>query len=235
MAAPQPGPTSSSQPRPGDSFIERFTAIVRGSPKRRVDLELRALDLLLSALLLLLASPLIALISLAVLATSGRPILYRGERVGKDGRIFEMLKFRTLRPGAEERLGPYLGPELVERTRAETTWLGGRLRAMQLDELPQLWNVLRGDMSLAGPRPIRPRFFEQLASELPAYWQRLVVRPGLTGFAQMRHGYETSMAEKLAHDLEWIADRSVPLYLRTIVATALRIVRQSVGTLFRPS
>jgi len=235
VAAPQPGPTSSSQPRPGDSFIERFTAIVRGSPKRRVDLELRALDLLLSALLLLLASPLIALISLAVLATSGRPILYRGERVGKDGRIFEMLKFRTLRPGAEERLGPYLGPELVERTRAETTRLGERLRAMQLDELPQLWNVLRGDMSLAGPRPIRPRFFEQLASELPAYWQRLVVRPGLTGFAQMRHGYETSMAEKLAHDLEWIADRSVPLYLRTIVATALRIVRQSVGTLFRPS
>ncbi len=235
MAAPQPGPTSSSQPRPGDSFIERFTAIVRGSPKRRVDLELRALDLLLSALLLFLASPVIALINLGVLATSGRPILYRGERVGKDGRIFEMLKFRTLRPGAEERLGPYLGPELVERTRAETTRLGGRLRAMQLDELPQLWNVLRGDMSLAGPRPIRPRFFEQLASELPAYWQRLVVRPGLTGFAQMRRSYETSMAEKLAHDLEWIADRSVPLYLRTIVATALRIVRQSVGTLFRAS
>ncbi len=235
MAAPQPGPTSSSQPRPGDSFIERFTAIVRGSPKRRVDLELRALDLLLSALLLLLASPLIALISLAVLATSGRPILYRGERVGKDGRIFEMLKFRTLRPGAEERLGPYLGPELVERTRAETTRLGGRLRAMQLDELPQLWNILRGDMSLAGPRPIRPRFFEQLASELPAYWQRLVVRPGLTGFAQVRRGYETSMAEKLAHDLEWIADRSVPLYLRTIVATALRIVRQSVRALFGAS
>ncbi len=235
MAAPQPGPTSSSQPRPGDSFIERFTAIVRGSPKRRVDLELRAFDLLHSVLLLLLASPLIALISLAVLATSGRPILYRGERVGKDGRIFEMLKFRTLRPGAEERLGPYLGPELVERTRAETTRLGGRLRAMQLDELPQLWNVLRGDMSLAGPRPIRPRFFEQLASELPAYWQRLVVRPGLTGFAQVRRGYETSMAEKLAHDLEWIADRSVPLYLRTIVATALRIVRQSVRALFRAS
>ena len=90
-------------------------------------------------------------------------------------------------------------------------------------------------MSLVGPRPIRPRFFEQLASELPAYWQRLVVRPGLTGFAQVRRGYETSMAEKLAHDLEWIADRSVPLYLRTIVATALRIVRQSVGTLFRAS
>ena len=68
-------------------------------------------------------------------------------------------------------------------------------------------------MSLVGPRPIRPRFFEELAAELPAYWQRLVVRPGLTGFAQVRRGYETSMAEKLAHDLEWIADRSLRLYL----------------------
>ena len=82
-------------------------------------------------------------------------------------------------------------------------------------------------MSLVGPRPIRPRFFEQLAAELPAYWQRLVVRPGLTGFAQVRRGYETSMAEKLAHDLEWIADRSVPLYLRTLAATAFRIAGQT--------
>ena len=207
--------------------------MVRGSPKRRVDFELRALDVILSGLLLILTSPFIALISLAVLLTSGRPILYRGERVGKDGKIFEMLKFRTLRPGAEERLGPYLGPELVERTRAETTRLGGRLRAMQLDELPQLWNVLRGDMSLVGPRPIRPRFFEQLASELPAYWQRLVVRPGLTGFAQVRRGYETPMAEKLAHDLEWIADRSVRLYLYTVVATGWRVIKQSLRGLVR--
>jgi lipopolysaccharide/colanic/teichoic acid biosynthesis glycosyltransferase len=232
VAASQARQTSSAQPRPGDSFIKRVTALVHGSPKRRVDLELRVLDVVLSAFFLLVVSPLVALIGLALLLTSGRPLLYRGERVGKDGRIFEMLKFRTLRRGAEERLGPYLGPELVERTRAETTRFGGRLRAMQLDELPQLWNVLRGDMSLAGPRPIRPRFFEQLANELPAYWQRLVVRPGLTGFAQVRRGYETSMAEKLAHDLEWIADRSVRLYLRTLAATALRVARQSVRAVF---
>jgi lipopolysaccharide/colanic/teichoic acid biosynthesis glycosyltransferase len=81
-------------------------------------------------------------------------------------------------------------------------------------------------MSLVGPRPIRPRFFEELAGKLPAYWQRLIVRPGLTGFAQIRRGYETSMAEKLAHDLEWIADRSVRLYLRTLWATATRLLRQ---------
>jgi lipopolysaccharide/colanic/teichoic acid biosynthesis glycosyltransferase len=224
---------AASQPRPSDSFVERFAVLVRGSPKRRVDLELRVLDVVLAAVFLLLASPLILLIAAVLVITGGRPLLYRGERVGRDGRIFEMLKFRTLRPGAEERLGPYLGTELAERTRAETTGVGRRLRAMQLDELPQLWNVLRGEMSLVGPRPIRPRFFEQLAAELPAYWQRLVVRPGLTGFAQVRRGYETSMAEKLAHDLEWIADRSVPLYLRTLAATAARVLSQSVRGLVR--
>jgi lipopolysaccharide/colanic/teichoic acid biosynthesis glycosyltransferase len=220
-----------SQPRPSDSFVERFSTLVRGSPKRRVDLELRALDAALSGLLLLVALPLLFLIGLALLLTSGLPLFYRGERVGRDGRIFEMLKLRTLCSGAEERLGPYLGEELVARTHAETTWVGRRLRAAQLDELPQLWNVLRGDMSLVGPRPIRPRFFEQLAAEIPAYWQRLVVRPGLTGFAQVRRGYETSMAEKLAHDLEWIADRSVPLYLRTLASTVIRVVGQTLQSL----
>jgi lipopolysaccharide/colanic/teichoic acid biosynthesis glycosyltransferase len=95
-----------------------------------------------------------------------------------------------------------------------------------LDEIPQLWNVVRGDMSLVGPRPIRPRFFAALVEELPAYWQRLVVRPGLTGFAQVRRGYETSMAEKLAHDLEWIADRSLRLYFRTLATTAWRVLGQ---------
>jgi len=205
--------------------------MVRGSPKRRVDLELRTLDVLLAGFFLIVLSPLIGLIALVLVLTSGRPLLYRGERVGRDGRIFHMLKFRTLRRAAEERLGPYLGEELMLRTREETTGLGRRLRAAQLDELPQLWNVLRGDMSLVGPRPIRPRFFEELANELPAYWQRLVVRPGLTGFAQVRRGYETPMAEKLAHDLEWIADRSVPLYLRTLVSTAVRILGQTLRSL----
>jgi lipopolysaccharide/colanic/teichoic acid biosynthesis glycosyltransferase len=224
---------AASQPRPSDSFVERFSGLVRGSPKRRVDLELRLLDIAFASLFLLLALPLLLLIGAGLLITSGGQLLYRGERVGRDGHIFPMLKFRTLRRGAEGRLGPYLGSELVERTRSETTRLGRRLRATQLDELPQLWNVLRGDMSLVGPRPIRPRFFEQLASELPAYWQRLVVRPGLTGFAQVRRSYETSMAEKLAHDLEWIADRSGPLYLRTLAATAIRIAVQSLRGLFR--
>ena len=139
-----------------------------------------------------------------------------------------MYKFRTLRRGAEARLGAYLGEELVSRTQAEFTTVGRWLKATQLDEIPQFVNVLRGDMSLVGPRPIRPVFFEELAHELPSYWQRLVVRPGLTGFAQVRRGYETPMAEKLAHDLEWIADRSVRLYLYTVLATGWRVLKQSI-------
>ena len=218
-----------SRPRPSESFVLRFARLTSGSPKRRVDLELRILDVVFALVFGLLALPLVLLIAAASALTSGLPVLYRGERVGRGGRIFTIVKFRTLKRDAEARLGPYLGEELVRRTRVEYTLVGGRLRASQLDELPQLWNVLRGDMSFVGPRPIRPRFFEQLAAELAAYWQRLVVRPGLTGFAQVRGAYEASMAEKLAHDLEWIADRSVRLYLRTLFATAWRVARQSLG------
>jgi len=215
-------------PSPSDSLILRFSELTQASPTRPRDAVLRVLDIMFSAFFLLLSLPLTIPIALLLLVTSGRPLFYRGERVGRGGRVFEMLKFRTLRRGAEDRLGPYLGEELVHRTRAETTAVGGWLRSTQLDEVPQLLNVLLGDMSLVGPRPIRPRFFEELVEELPAYWQRLVVRPGLTGFAQVRRGYETSMAEKLAHDLEWIADRSVRLYLRTLATTAVRVLRQFV-------
>jgi lipopolysaccharide/colanic/teichoic acid biosynthesis glycosyltransferase len=209
-----------------DSLTHRFSELTQASPARPRDAVLRALDILLSAFFLLVSLPLSVPIAVASLAASGRPLFYRGERVGRGGRVFEMLKFRTLKPGAENRLGPYLGDELVRRTQAETTSFGAWLRKTQLDEIPQLLNVLEGDMSLVGPRPIRPRFYRELATELPAYWQRLIVRPGLTGFAQIRRGYETSMAEKLAHDLEWIADRSVRLYLRTLWATAVRLLRQ---------
>jgi lipopolysaccharide/colanic/teichoic acid biosynthesis glycosyltransferase len=217
---------SASTPQPSDSFIMGFDRLAQAAPKRHRDFFIRTLDVLLSGFFLVATLPLTALIAILLVATSGPPLWYRGARVGRGGRIFDMLKFRTLRRGAEERLGPYLGEELMRRTHTETTVLGGWLRATQLDEIPQLWNVLRGDMSLVGPRPIRPRFFEELAGELPAYWQRLVVRPGLTGLAQVRRGYETSMAEKLAHDLEWIADRSLRLYLRTLATTAWRVLKQ---------
>ena len=148
-----------------------------------------------------------------MLVTAGRPVFYRGERVGRYGRVFTMRKFRTLRPDAETPARRHVRRRADRAHARGDDALGRLLRASQLDELPQLWNVLRGDMSVVGPRPVRPVFFEQLAIEIPAYWQRLVVRPGLTGFAQTRMGREESWAEKLAHDLEWIADRSVRLYL----------------------
>jgi lipopolysaccharide/colanic/teichoic acid biosynthesis glycosyltransferase len=212
-----------------ETLVSGYVRLAAEAEHRRIDLELRALDVAFALVFGIVALPLGLLIALAQIATSGRPILYRGERVGRRGRFFHMLKFRTMRPGAEERIGQYLGEELVRATDAELTALGRWLKASQLDEIPQLWNVLRGDMSFVGPRPIRPRFFAELAHDLPAYWQRLVVRPGLTGFAQVRRGYETSMAEKLAHDLEWIADRSVRLYLRTVLVTALRVLAQTFG------
>ncbi|HEY3462322.1 MAG TPA: sugar transferase [Gaiellaceae bacterium] len=214
-----------------DTLVRGYRQLALETPARPRDFVLRALDVLLSSLFLLLSLPVSLAIAVLVLATSGTPILYRGDRVGRGARVFTMYKFRTLRRGAERRLGAYLGEELVERTQAEFTPVGRWLKATQLDEIPQFANVLRGDMSLVGPRPIRPVFFEELAHELPFYWQRLVVRPGLTGFAQVRRGYETPMGEKLAHDLEWIADRSVRLYLRTVVATGWRVLRQSVGGL----
>ncbi len=210
-----------------DVLVRGYSQLALETPARPRDVVLRALDVVLSGLFLLFSLPVSLLIGGLVLVTSGMPVLYRGERVGRAGRVFTMYKFRTLRRGAEARLGAYLGEELVRRTQAEFTPLGRWLKATQLDEIPQFANVLRGDMSLVGPRPIRPVFFEELALELPAYWQRLVVRPGLTGFAQVRRGYETSMAEKLAHDLEWIADRSVRLYLRTVAATGWRVIKQA--------
>ena len=223
---------TAAPPRLEDTLVRGYSRLAADSPHRRIDAELRTLDLLLGLVFGVLLLPVALVLALIVLVTTGRPVLYRGRRVGRGGRFFEMLKFRTLRRGAEERIGQYLGEELVRRTEAELTGIGRFLKASQLDEIPQLWNVIRGEMSFVGPRPIRPRFFAELAGELPAYWQRLVVRPGLTGFAQVRRGYETSMAEKLAHDLEWIADRSVRLYLRTVVLTAVRVVRQSVGALW---
>ena len=212
-----------------DTLVTGYRKLAAETPHRRTDIELRALDILFATFFGLLLLPVAVVIALLVLVTSGRPVLYRGERVGRHGHFFAMLKFRTLERDAESRLGPYLGEELVRLTEAEYTRIGRWLKATQLDEIPQLWDVLRGDMSFVGPRPIRARFFAELATDLPAYWQRLVVRPGLTGLAQVRRGYETSMAEKLAHDLEWVADRSVPLYLRTLFGTGVRVVRQTFG------
>src|SRR4051812_44012065 len=203
-------------------LAELYARMAHEFSPRPVDAVLRALDVILSATGLLLLAPLIATCAAAV-AASGRPVIYRGPRVGRGGEVFSMYKFRTLRADAEQRLGPYLGEELTRRTEEELTPVGRALRATKLDELPQLYNVLRGDMSLVGPRPIRPLFFVELCAGIPAYWQRLVVRPGLTGLAQLRLSREMTWAEKLVHDLEYIADRSVALYLSIVAQTVVLV------------
>jgi lipopolysaccharide/colanic/teichoic acid biosynthesis glycosyltransferase len=203
-----------------ESLVERYAAMAHAYEPLPVDAVLRAVDVLLSSLMLLAAGPVMAVAGLAILLTSGRPVLYRGARVGRAGRVYTMYKLRTLKADAESRIGPYgAGSELDRLTVTEQTRLGRVLRATKIDELPQLFNVLRGDMSLVGPRPIRPAFFEQLCEEIPMYWQRLVVRPGLTGFAQVRLGRVETWSEKLSHDLEYIADRSVGLYFAAISRT----------------
>jgi lipopolysaccharide/colanic/teichoic acid biosynthesis glycosyltransferase len=210
----------------GESLAERYAAMAHAYEPRPVDRVLRALDVLIAGLVLLLSSPVLLLFTVAIRLSSGRPILYRGARVGQAGRVYQMYKFRTLAPDAETRLGPFYGPELENKTLDEVTRVGLVMRVTQLDELPQLFNVLAGDMSIVGPRPIRPVFFERLCEQIPAYWQRLVLRPGLTGFAQVRVGREETWAEKLAHDLEYIADRSVSLYLRIVSRTILRVIKR---------
>jgi lipopolysaccharide/colanic/teichoic acid biosynthesis glycosyltransferase len=216
-----------------ENLVANYERMAHTYDRGSVDTALRALDVVLSAVALVVLSPVIALTALAVLVAGGRPVLYRGQRVGRAGRVFTMAKFRTLKPDAEQRLGPYLGPELTQLTAGEVSRLGRVLRATKLDELPQLWNVLRGDMSIVGPRPIRPPFFAELCEEIPQYWQRLVVPPGLTGLAQLRLTREMTWAEKLAHDMEYIADRSVGLYFRAIAATVVKVLSDALRSLAR--
>jgi lipopolysaccharide/colanic/teichoic acid biosynthesis glycosyltransferase len=212
-----------------ETLAEQYARIAHAYEGRTIDVVLRALDLTIAGFALLVLSPVLAVASVAILVGSGRPVLYRGQRVGRAGRVFTMYKFRTLAPDAEVRLGPYLGQELTRRTEAEVTTVGRALRATHLDEIPQLWNVLRGDMSIVGPRPIRPPFFAELCERIPQYWQRLVVPPGVTGFAQTRMTREESWADKLAHDMEYIADRSVGLYIRVLLATVWRVLVRMTG------
>jgi len=208
-----------------DSLVAQYARMAHTFQPRPIDGVLRILDVAIASAAAPVAVPLGALIAVLVKVTAPRsPVLYRGWRVGRGGHLFQMLKFRTLAPDAEQRLGPYLGPQLTELTAQETSAVGRLLRASKLDELPQLYNVLRGEMSLVGPRPIRPAFFGELCREIPEYWQRLVVRPGVTGLAQLRLTREMTWEEKLAHDLEYIADRSVRLYLQVILTTVWLIV-----------
>jgi lipopolysaccharide/colanic/teichoic acid biosynthesis glycosyltransferase len=200
-------------------------------PNRRRDIVLRAADLTIAGTVLVVTLPLTATVAVVGRLVDGGPVLYRGQRLGRGGVPFTMFKFRTLRVGAEERLAGLYGPALQQAARAESTRLGRILRPAQLDELPQLVNVVRGEMSMVGPRPLRPQFYAALAERVPNVWQRFAVRPGVTGLAQLRQDNVTPWEQKLAHDLEYVADRSLGLYARCCGRTAARVATQSARTL----
>jgi lipopolysaccharide/colanic/teichoic acid biosynthesis glycosyltransferase len=165
---------------------------------------------------LMVLSPMLALIALAILLTTGRPIFYTQERVGQRGRRFRIWKFRSMRVDAEVSTGPIWAEDHDLRC----TRIGDWLRHSNIDELPQLWNVLLGDMSLVGPRPERPCFVEQFKQEHADYDLRHAVPVGLTGWAQV-HGWrgKTSLRKRIQYDLDYIDRWSIWLDLRTLLMT----------------
>ena len=181
----------------------------------------RAIDIVLSLTALALAWPLMLLTALAVRLDSEGLVLYAQERVGEHGRPFTLYKFRSMRVDAER------GTPVWARDRDDrVTRVGRVIRLTRLDELPQLWNVLRGDMSFVGPRPERPFFVEQLAAEIPFYRQRHAVKPGVTGWAQVKYRYGSSIEdarEKLRYDLYYIKHMSVVFDL-TIVFDTVKVI-----------
>jgi sugar transferase (PEP-CTERM system associated) len=176
--------------------------------RRTLEISKRAIDVAVSLTGLILASPILLLVAILQRLTSPGPILYHQERVGKDGQVFTILKFRSMRTDAEDATGAVWSRVGDPRVTA----FGRILRRTRLDELPQLWNVLRGDMSLIGPRPERPEFVKGLTEQIPYYGQRHALRPGVSGWAQVRHDYASSVAdslEKLQYDLFYIKNVSI--------------------------
>jgi sugar transferase (PEP-CTERM system associated) len=189
------------------------------SPTKRVlDIGLAIVGLVVTAPVWLTAAALIRL-------TSSGGAIYRQERVGLHGRVFTIYKLRTMRADAEALTGPTWSP--VNDTRV--TAVGRFLRKTRIDELPQLWNVLRGDMSFVGPRPERPEFVSQLGAAIPFFSQRHVLKPGITGWAQIHHTYAASVEEaieKLQYDLYYIKNLSLWLDLLILAETVKTVVRQ---------
>jgi lipopolysaccharide/colanic/teichoic acid biosynthesis glycosyltransferase len=164
-----------------------------------------------------------AVVALAIRVTSPGPVLYSQHRLGKDGVRFTIYKFRSMRVDAEALSGAVWSMAGDPRVSS----VGRILRRTRLDEVPQLWNVLVGDMSFVGPRPERPEFVAELSKQIPFYGQRHAVRPGLTGWAQVRHRYGASVddaQEKLQYDLFYIKHMSVPFDLFIVLETVKTVL-----------
>jgi Undecaprenyl-phosphate glucose phosphotransferase len=193
---------------------------LRESPHHGINvLVKRLMDFIIASVVLILISPIMAIIALAVKLTSPGPILYRQERCGLNGKAFDMYKFRSMRTDAEQKTGAVWAQKEDNRK----TLFGAFLRKTSLDELPQLFNVLMGDMSLVGPRPERPVFIKKFSRSIPNYMTRHSVKVGITGWAQV-HGWRgnTSLRKRLQYDLYYITHWTPWLDLRILFLTALR-------------
>lgn len=178
----------------------------------------RLVDVLVSSAILVAGIPLWAAVAAAVRLTSRGPVIYRQERVGRAGELFTIYKFRTMERNAEAETGPVWASEDDPRY----TSIGAWLRRMRLDEIPQLWNVLKGDMSLVGPRPERPYFVERLVDEVPLYNRRHRVKPGITGLAQVKWKYDATVEDvrqKVKYDLFYIENMSLRLDAKILFQT----------------
>jgi lipopolysaccharide/colanic/teichoic acid biosynthesis glycosyltransferase len=171
---------------------------------------------------LALLSPVMLVVAVLVRATSPGPILYRGARLGQGMRPFSIFKFRTLRVGSEGEIGA----RLLQPRDSFYTPIGRFLKRTKLDEIPQLWNVVRGDMNLVGPRPVRPVFLEEFLASIPGYARRFAMKPGLTGVAQLRGGYFTTPAAKLRYEMWYLRERSVSLDLAILTLTSLKLLNR---------
>jgi exopolysaccharide biosynthesis polyprenyl glycosylphosphotransferase len=177
----------------------------------------RAIEFLGALLIGIILLPFEIVIAILVALTSRGPVIYRQVRVGEKGKEFTLYKFRTMRVDAEKN-----GVQWAAKNDARTTVVGGILRASHLDELPQLWNLVRGDISFVGPRPERPEFVEQLAQRIPYYEARLFIKPGVTGWAQINHRADLTDADvmqKLQYDIYYLKNRSLVLDFTIILKT----------------
>lgn len=182
------------------------------------DVAKRLFDVVCSCVLLALAAPFLVLTAICIALESRGPIFYRQERVGQDGETFRVLKFRSMRVDAEKDGAPQWATASDDRV----TRVGSTIRRYRVDEFPQLLNVLKGEMSLVGPRPERPFFVEQLTTDIPFYALRHTVKPGVTGWAQVRYQYGASIEdslEKLQYDLYYVKNHSLLLDIRVLLET----------------
>ncbi len=178
------------------------------------DLYQRILDIILSLIGLIIGIPLMLIFGIFIKIEDKGPMTYKQERVGKNGRVFYIYKLRSMRTDAEK-----FGAKWADKDDPRITNIGKFIRKTRIDELPQLFNILKGDMSIIGPRPERPSFTAQFNEEIPGFINRLAIKPGLTGWAQVNGGYEITPKQKFKEDMYYIRNRSVSLDIKILFKT----------------